>query len=382
MAEDSNTESKLITTEPRLISRVRNLSSRKADRHALSRLLRAAGLLLAVFIVGTLGYYFLCEGEYDLLTSAYMTLITLTTIGFGEVIPVTGYPDRIALTMVLVIMGMGIMLYFVSQLTAFVVDGDLRDMLFRRKMNKQINKLNNHFIISGIGSTGQHVLDEIIRSNRPCVLIDSNVERIESLVEDIEHNYERQVPYIVGDATEDHILEEAGIERAQGIVFTLGNDRDNLFATITARSMNQKVRIVTRGENPQSEQKFLRAGATSIIFTNVLGGMRMAAEVIRPEVTGFLDLMMHDHGEVRRIEELDIPESSPLIGKSLKQANLRKHTDALIVAVYNKTNREYTFNPGPNCQFNAETKLIVLTLVKDVPKIEALLAGKPLPSRL
>jgi voltage-gated potassium channel len=183
------------------------------------------------------------------------------------------------------------------------------------------------------------------------------------------------VPYIVGDATEDHTLQEAGIDRALGIVFTLGNDRDNLFATISARSLNPNMRIVTRGENPQSEQKFLRAGATSIIFTNVLGGMRMAAEVIRPEVTGFLDLMMHDHGEVRRIEELRIPKGSSIVGKTLREANLREHADALVVAIYDITCGEYTFNPGPNQKLTEDTKIIVLTLVKDVPKIEKLLRG-------
>lgn len=359
-----------------IFKRIGVLSSRRADRHALTRLLRAAGLLLAIFILGTAGYYFLCDGQYDLLTCAYMTVITLTTIGYGEVIPVTDFPDRMVLTIVLVVLGMGIMLYFVSQLTAFVVDGDLRDMLFKRQMQKQIDRLDQHFIVAGIGSTGQHVLEEILRSNRPCLLLDHSHERIEVLMDEIEEHYGRRIPYIVGDATEDHTLAEAGIARAQGIVFTLGNDRDNLFATITARSLNPGVRIVTRGENPQSEQKFLRAGATSIIYTNVLGGMRMAAEVIRPEVTGFLDLMMHDHGEVRRIEELDIPDTSPLLNKTLRQANLRKHTDALIVATYSKKAREYTFNPGPDCKLTADTKLIVLTLVSDVPRIEALLHGK------
>ncbi len=357
------------------MKRMRLLSSRRADGHSLSRLLRAAGLLFGIFVAGTLGYYVICEQQYDLLTCAYMTVITLTTIGFGEVIPITGHPERVILTISLVILGMGMMLYFVSQLTAFVVDGELRDLLFNRNMQKQINKLDGHFIIAGIGSTGQHVLGEILRSNRSCILIDSNLERLEQLVEELEDEYHRTVPFIVGDATEDHTLEEAGIERATGIVFTLGNDRDNLFATITARSLNPKMRIVTRGENPQSEQKFLRAGATSVIFTNVLGGLRMAAEVIRPEVTGFLDLMMHDHGEVRRIEELKIPEGSRIAGRTLREANIRKHADALVVAVYDMHEDEYIFNPGPDYKLTVNSKIIVLTLIKDVPKIEKLLQG-------
>ena len=119
-----------------LLQRIGRISSPRADRNALTRLLRAAGLLFSIFLLGTAGYYFLCDGRYDLLTCAYMTIITLTTIGYGEVIPISGHPDRVVLTIALVVLGMGIMLYFVSQLTAFVVDGDLRDMLFNRQMQK------------------------------------------------------------------------------------------------------------------------------------------------------------------------------------------------------------------------------------------------------
>ena len=370
-----DTEAKRPVANSSLIARVRAISSRRADSHALTRLLRAAGLLLFIFLAGTVGYYVICRGEYGWLTCAYMTLITLTTVGFGETIPVTGHPERMVLTIGLVILGMGIMLYFVSQLTAFVVDGELRDMISQRSMRKDINKLSNHFIIAGMGGTGRHVLDEILKSDRACLLIDHSPETLAVMLEKIEHVHQRSVPSIVGDATEDHVLMEAGIERAQGIVFTLGTDRDNLFATITARSLNPDLRIVTRGENPRSEQKFLRAGATSIIFTNVLGGMRMAAEVIRPEVTGFLDLMMHQHGEVRRIEELEIPPHSPLAGKTLREADLRAHADALVVAIYDRAQDAYKFNPGPNCALEAGNKLIVLTLIHDVPKIEKLLRG-------
>lgn len=345
------------------------LSSPQHDKHALVRLLRSAGVLLGIFVAGTVGYYFICDQQYSLLTCAYMTIITLTSIGFGEVIPIKGYPDRMVFTITLVIFGMGLMLYFVSQLTAFVVDGDLRDMLSSQRMRKNIDRLDNHFIVAGLGATGRHVIHEMLRSERPCLII----ERDEELAKAFNQEHWLELPIVVGDATHDDVLKSAGIERATGIVFALGNDRDNLFATLSARGLSESVRIITRGENPSSEVKFRRAGATSVIFTDALSGLRMATEVMRPEVTGFLDLMMRDHGEIRRIEELEIPSKSPLIGQTLRQANLRRHSDALIVATHDRETDQYTWNPGPDYLLTTRTKLIMLCLVRDIPKIEALL---------
>lgn len=374
-------------TEQALLDTVRAFSSPYHDTHAIARLLRAAGLLIAIFIGGTIGYYILGDGEFDLLTCAYMTLITLTTIGYGEVLPIIGHTDRILFTIVLVFMGMGTVLYFFSQLTAFIVDGELTDLFFHRSMRRAINKLDKHFIVAGVGSTGRHVLDEMIKSGKPCLVIEANPKQIEAAEAELDAQFGHRIPYVIGDATDDITLQEAGIERALGIVFALGNDRDNLFATITARSLNKDIRIVTRGQNKQSKAKFERAGATEIIYTNVLGGMRMAAEVIRPEVTGFLDLMMKDHDEVRRIEELEVPPDSPLVGKRLREIGLRQHVDALIIAMVDKAspgdkkNQNARFNPGPDCIIEANSKLILLLRVQDIPTIEALLCGKPLPKK-
>lgn len=352
-----------------VLNRLTYLASKRLDNLILYRLLRAAGLMLATFITGTLGYYYICDEQYDLLTCAYMTVITLTSIGYGEIIPVQGHDDRMIFTIVLVVMGMGIMLYFVSTLTAFVVDGDLRDLLHGRRMKRKIERLKDHYIVAGIGSTGRYVIEELHISNRRCVVIERQEDKISELIE-------QEIPYMIGDATDEEVLIEAGIKRAHGLIISLGNERDNLFATITAKELNPKLRIVTRGDDPRSEKKFLRAGATSVIYTNILGGMRMAAEVIRPEVTSFLDLMMRDHGSFRRIEELPILPASPLIGTPIKRTAFRKHTDALIIAVHDMDSDDYHFNPGPDHVLAAGTKLIVLTLVDDVPKLEAILRGE------
>ena len=362
----------------RYLPNLNELSSRKYDDIGLPRLIRASGLLVSVFIIGTVGYLILADGEVGVIKAAYMTVITLTTVGYGEIIPVTDDPAAEIFTMSIIFMGMGVMLYFVSSLTAFIIEGELRDILRRRRMKREISQISDHLIIAGIGQTGLYVLREILDSDRPCVVIEQRKERIDREIEELGE----QFPYIVGDATDDQVLKEAGIDRATALVCSLGNDRDNLFVTISGRSLNSDLRIVARGEHPDAEQKFKMAGATSVIYTNVLGGMRMAAEAMRPEVTTFLDLMMQDHEHYRRVEELPIPEESPLIGQNLRDARIREYTDALVIAVHEPDHAEdgadYIFNPGPTYTFKPGSKLIVLTLVEDIPLLEHLLVtGEP-----
>lgn len=347
------------------------LRSFRYESTTLIRTVRAFGLVVVVFVVGTFGYWFLSGQEYGLLRCAFMTTITLTTVGYGEVIPVTDYPYMESFTIALIVLGMGGMLYFASSLTAFIVDGELRNLIRHRRMQKAIRELDKHYIVAGIGETGEYVLDEILSSRRDCVVVDTDRDRIEEVREAHELNF----PFIVGDATEDEVLEEAGIENAQGLICSLGNDRDNLFVTISARSLNDDLRIVTRGYEPGSERKFEMAGATSVIYTNVLGGIRMAAEVIRPSVTTFLDLMMQDKGRYRRVEEFEIPPESPLCGQTIRETNIRQRTDALIIAVWDPDTEDYTFNPGADHRIQVHTKLIVLTLVEDVGTIEEIIAS-------
>ncbi len=354
-----------------LFENLRDLKGRTAADSGFVRLLRAGGLLVGVFLIGTLGYWWAAGGEYGVIDSAFMTAITLTTVGYGETIPVSHDPALQVFTMVLIVSGMGIMLYFASALTAFIIEGELRDLIWKRRMDREIDKLQNHFIIAGIGSTGSHVLREVLKSNQRCVIIERDRDRIDHELSELDHDF----LYVVGDATHDELLQEAGIERAKGLVVSLGNDRDNLFVTITARSINPELRIVAKGEHPQAEQKFKMAGATSVIYTNVLGGMRMAAEAIRPEVTTFLDLMMRDQNHYRRVEEIPVPDDSPLIGRRIRDTQIRRHTDALIIAVHRGDDGEYVFNPGPDYELPKNSKLIVLTLVDDVKTIEALVRG-------
>lgn len=355
---------------------VSELSSRKYDEPGITRLVRASGLLFTVFVIGTVGFWGISDGSHTLIDAAYMTVITLTTVGYGEVIPISGNPAAEAFTIGLLFLGMGIMLYFLSSLTAFIIEGELRDIVRKSRMKRELGELDGHIIIAGIGQTGTYVLREMLDSGRACVVIEQNEQRIHEELE----KHDTRFPYILGDATDDDTLEEAGLERALGLICSLGSDRDNLFVTISARSLSSDLRIVTRGEHPDAEQKFKMAGATSVIYTKVLGGLRMAAEAIRPEVTTFLDLMMQDHGHYRRVEELPIPNDSPLIGSHLRDARIREISDALVIAVHEGEGENYTFNPGPDYTFKEGSKLIVLTLIEDVPLLEHILETGEVPS--
>ncbi len=336
--------------------------------------IRAFGLVITVFLFGTLGYYFLGNGDISLFRCAYMTVITLTTVGYGEMIDLGAYPGMRPFTIVLIVTGMGTVLYFASSFTAFIVDGELRNLIRRRSMEKQIDSLENHFVIAGIGQTGEYVLSEMLTSRRDVVVLDHDPDAVERVHEDLEFDF----PHLIGDATDDDLLQEVGIERARGLVCSLGSDRDNLFVTISARRLNPDLRIITRGYHPEAREKFQMAGADSIIFTNILGGMRMAAEAIRPEVTTFLDLMMKDHGHYRRVEEIEVPDDSPLAGKTIGESAIRQHTDALIIAIGDPETEtgEYNFNPGPDHVIRSGSKLIVLTLIEDVETLEKIICGE------
>ena len=212
---------------------------------------------------------------HTLLDCVYMTVITLTTVGFSEVITVAGNPKLQVFTIFLISFGMGTVLYFVSALMTFVVEGEMRDMLWSRKMEKNIARLKGHFILAGFGQTGSQILPRLVENDNQVVIIETEIRaNLEAAVTD-------NSMYVVGDATADDILLRAGIEHARGIVFALGDDKDNLFATITARGLNPDIMIIAKGEDPSSRQKFLMAGATKVIFPNELGAARMACEVMK-----------------------------------------------------------------------------------------------------
>lgn len=330
----------------------------------------ATGSVLAVFLFGSAGYYIIGDGQWSVFDCVYMTVITLTTVGYREAVPVEGNETAQLFTILLLVMGMGVVLYFVSALTAFIIEGELNHIVKRRRMKRQIERLSQHYVVCGLGNTGEHVLKELLQSGAPLVVI----ERSQEAVEHVEQVVGKKLIYLIGDATEDDLLREARIEHAIGAVISLGNDRDNLFCTISARTLNPKLRIVTKGADPRSEQKFMKAGADRVVFTAQIGGIRMASEVLRPYVLTFLDLMLRDAERNLRIEELALEERSPIVDKTLAEANLRRHAEILVIAVRDQETGRYTYSPPPSFLMKPHHLLIVLGDVEEIKKLRRLVA--------
>jgi voltage-gated potassium channel len=331
------------------------------------RRLGVGAFLVAVVIVGgTVGFHAigLYHGfHWPWWDCLYMTVITISTVGYGEILPIAGVPEARAFTMVLILFGMGMLLYFASSIVSMIVEMDVKQAFRRRSMRKAIEGLEEHIIVCGAGTTGIHVVEELMATKRAFVVIEVDPKRIEW----IEVHLGQPILYLQGDATEDDVLRAAGIERAMGVVSALSNDKDNLFVTVTARQLNSRLRIISRAKEVASANKLKRAGASSVVSPNFIGGMRMVSEMIRPEVTEFLDLMLRDKDKNLRIEEVQVLPESILAGKTLAESNLRKVTRLLVIAARDRAGG-YHYNPGPEFVLAEGTTLIVLGETDDVAK--------------
>lgn len=328
----------------------RPLSRQMPTDHYRSRLLYAFLLVVATVLSGTFGYHTL-EG-WSLLDSLYMTIITLGTVGYGEIHPLT--TNGRLFTMFLIVVSLGLAGYSVSTVAAFVLEGELNRFLQLRKMDRQIAKLKDHIILCGGGHTGRHVAAELYHTHTPFVVIENDHEALQDLL----RNVADDIPYLEEDATVDDTLLLAGIERAKGLITTLGEDKDNVFVALSARAFNPTLRIVARLVDEANEPKLRKAGADEIVFADALGGMRMASVMLRPSVVYFLDEMLRMRGQTLRMEEIQIESSSSLVGQTLGVADLGRRTGLLVVAI--KTPKGYLFNPGAQTVLGQGDVLIVI----------------------
>jgi voltage-gated potassium channel len=334
-----------------------------------ARLVLAGLSLVTVFGLGTTGYYVICGGSWSLEDCAYMVLITITTVGYSEVLPVQETEQGRLFTMMLLVSGMALSFYFLSSLTAFIIEGDLREALWRRGMHRKLAKLKKHYIVCGAGRTGRYVIDELVRSGHQVVVI----ERGDVSLQGLAKQYADKIITLEGDATDDAVLKDAGIERAAGLIAALQHDQDNLFVALSARQLNQGLRIVSRANAERVRPKLLQAGADAIVSPTHIGGRRMAHELLRPNVVGFLDIMSQDMKQNLDIEQLDIPSGSPLDGRTLRTSKIREVSSALVLAVID--NGVHHYNPPSDIELRAGMTLVLLGEVEQIAKLQVYVAG-------
>jgi voltage-gated potassium channel len=319
------------------------------SRSSRSRTRQAITVITVVIGIGTLGYSIL-EG-WSVVDSLYMTIITMTTVGYGEIQPLSEYGRLF--TIGLIVTSIGVAGYIFSALTAFVVEGQVRQILRGRKMDKQMAKLKNHIILCGMGRTGLHIAEEFYRTQTPFVVIEQDEEALEEL------SRFHEIPYLQRDATQDETLLLSGVKQARGLVTTLSEDKDNVFVVLCARSLNPKLLIISRLIEEKNEELLYKAGADQIVSPDAIGGMRMASMMLRPTVVSFLDEMLRVTGQTLRMEEMCVDDFPVLLDRSLGEVDIRKRTGALVMAI---TSREhgYQFNPGAQTILRSGDILIVV----------------------
>ncbi|WP_027722727.1 potassium channel family protein [Maridesulfovibrio zosterae] len=316
--------------------------------------------MLLVFIGGIIGYMWI-EG-WNFLNSFYMVVITLSTVGFMEVLPLSNN-GRI-LTSLLILGGVGGFAYLIGAFSQLLVEGRLQAILGRRRMQKTIGKLRNHIIVCGYGRIGEIVTKEIIDEGWEVVVIENNRELVESMEA-------AGISCVEGDATNDDVLKLAGLGNAKTLITSLSDEAANVYVTLIARQSNAKLNIIARGNNHISISRLEFAGANRVVLPHTIGGLRMAQSVLRPTVTNFIDIAMRGKLDLQ-MEELFITADSELVGKDLIESKIRPRFNLIIIAI-RKGSGEMVFNPGPNEVIEAGDTLLTVGKLSDLSDINKIL---------
>ena len=298
----------------------------------LRRVLKVLGWLVLLVLTGSVGYW-LIEG-FSPLDSVYQTVITVSTVGFGEVRPLS--PAGKVFTVLLITFGIGVATYAAAQIGHLVVGGELRELLGRRRVRQRVSRLQGHYIICGFGRMGRVVAQDLEAKGARFVVVERDPQRARQAL---------NLGYLVleGDATEEDVLADAGVERARGLAATLDDDPQNLYLVVTAKSLNPSLFVVAKALTEAGARKLRAAGADKTVSLYELGAKRMAMALLRPQVTEFLDLTVGS--EKVFIEGVEVGEGSPLAGRSLGQLELRRRFGITVIAA--RRGDELLVSPGP-----------------------------------
>ncbi len=333
---------------------------REAEFYRIRRQLGFAfTALIMVIAIGVIGFMVIGGGQYSMTDALYMTIITLTTVGFSEIINLAGNPTGRIFTMFLILGGMGIVAYSMAMLAAFIIEGQLHHIFYRRRMQRRIARMTGHYIICGNTAVKLYVLEELIKTGRSVVIVAPTQEEINTANERL-----GDLPGVVGDPSDDDILLKAGLQNAAGVVFCMDNHKDNLLGVLTARRLTPEIRIIAATELVEIDAKLKAAGADSVVSPSRIGGLRMASELIRPTVVTFLDQMLRVGIGDLRIEEVNVPVSACKADLTIGSLQINDIEGALLLAVCRSQTHEYEYKPSPDTPLESGMILVVMTDLK------------------
>lgn len=314
---------------------------------------------------GTFGYATI--EDWSFFEALYMTIITLATVGYSEVHTLS-HSGQI-FTIFLIVFGVGTIAYTIGSLIQFMVEGQLYQLLGRKKVQKQISLLHGHYIVCGYGRIGRLISREFASKPLPFIVVENDPLRCQCLAED-------GYLFIEGDATQDEILERAGIHQAKGLVTAVTSDAANVFIILTARGMNPQLFIMARASEEGAEIKLKRAGANKVVSPYTIGASRMAQAILRPSVVDLIDIATGGKNIELQMEEIPVVPESHLVGKALSQSGLRKELKLIIIGI--KDAEKMIFNPEASTIIEAGHILIALGELPDIKKLELIAANKHL----
>jgi len=348
-----------------LASEVQRNQRKQSLSGPIRKMATGFSLILAIFAFSVAGYVL---SGWELENAVYMTVITIFGVGYGETEPVNSTAVRV-LTITVIVTGYCAVIYTVGGFIQMLIDGELQNALGARRMSMEIDKLNGHTIICGVGRMGSNLAKELAAAGKPFVLVDADERRLQTAEE---------LGYLVidGDATDEEVLEAAGIRRANVLATVLPNDVLNVFVTITARDLNAKLMIIARGENPRTEKKLISSGANRVLLPTAVGAKKLAQMIIRPSAENMLERLAHDGDVIEELEaiglefhELEVASQCYLVGGQLENIQLSSNHGFLIVGL-KRTSGDTILNPEKDEILDVGDIVIFLARKEDFPKLE------------
>ncbi len=333
------------------------------NRRLAQRALIIAGLLLLTLTIGTVGFRAI-EG-YPFFDAFYMTLITITTVGYTEIHPLS-QAGRV-FNSFLILFGVTVMFSAVGAMTQTIIELELQDRYGKRRKKRMIDRMHDHFIICGFGRVGRNASFELQRANAPFLVMDRNQQRVDRAIRS-------GMTAVIADATHDDCLREAGVLRARGLVAALPSDAENLFIILSAKTLNPKLNVVTRASEEEAGEKLRRAGADTVFAPYTIAGQRLAHALVRPHVVEFLDFANNPVGSRIMMEQVRVAPGAHFDAKLLRDMHLRRDHGVILLAVRKEDGR-MLFNPPLETNVRAGDHLIVIGEQPNLRKLEEILAG-------